>query len=41
LLSSEYPGYGKKMFRIDKATEEERQQVIDADWKQYQDWLTR
>jgi hypothetical protein len=41
LLSSEYPGYGKKMFRIDKATEEERQRVIDADWKQYQDWLTR
>jgi hypothetical protein len=41
LLSSEYPGYGKKMFHIDKATEEERQRVIDADWKQYWDWLVR
>jgi hypothetical protein len=36
---AEYPGYTKKMFRIDKLPEEERQRIIDADWKQYQAWL--
>ena len=41
LLSAEYPGYGKKMFHLDKASEEEKRRVIDADWKQYNDWLTR
>jgi len=41
LLSAEYPAYGKKMFRIDKLPEEERQKIIDADWQQYQEWLTR
>src|SRR5687767_10672686 len=37
---AEYPGY-RKMFRMDKLPPEERQRIIDADWKQYQDWLTR
>jgi hypothetical protein len=41
LSPAEYPGYTKKMFRIDKLPPEERQRIIDADWKQYQDWLTR
>jgi len=41
LSVAEYPGYTKKWFRIDKLPEEERQRIIDADWKQYQDWLTR
>ena len=36
---AEYPGYTKKMFRIDKLPEQERQRIIDADWKQYQEWL--
>ena len=36
---AEYPGYTKKMFRIDKLPEQERQRIIDADWKQYQDWF--
>jgi hypothetical protein len=36
---AEYPGYEKKMFRIDKLPEAERQRIIDADWKQYQDWF--
>lgn len=37
---AEYPGYGKKQFRIDKLPEPERQRIIDVDWKQYQDWLS-
>ncbi len=41
LLSAEYPGYGKRMFKLDKASEEEKRRVIDADWKQYNDWLSR
>ena len=36
---AEYPGYTKKMFRIDKLPEQERQRIIDADWKQYLDWF--
>jgi len=38
---AEYPGYTKKMFRIDKLPEAERQRIIDADWKQYQEWFKR
>jgi hypothetical protein len=41
LLSAEYPGYGKKMFRLDKIPAEKRQKVVDADWKQYNDWLRK
>ena len=38
---AEYPGYAKHMFHIDKLAQDEQQRIIDADWKQYQDWLTR
>jgi len=38
---AEYPGYTKKMFRMNKLPSEEQQRIIDADWKQYQDWFTR
>jgi len=41
LLSAEYPGYGKRMFHLDKASEEKKSQVIERDWKQYIDWLSR
>jgi hypothetical protein len=41
LSEAEYPLYTKKWFHIDKLPEAERQQIIDSDWKQYQDWLTR
>ena len=34
-------GYTKKWFHIDKLPEDEKQRIIDADWKQYQDWLER
>jgi len=37
-LSAEYPGT-KEMFHLDKASEEEKRRVIDADWRQYNDWL--
>jgi hypothetical protein len=29
------------MFRISKLAEDEQQRIIDADWKQYEEWLTR
>ena len=38
---AEYPGYTRHMFRIEKLTPDDQQRIIDADWKQYQDWLTR
>jgi hypothetical protein len=41
LSAAEYPGYSKRWFHIDELTADERQSIIDADWKQYQDWLTR
>ena len=38
---AEYPLYTKKMFRIGQLSAEERRRIIDADWKQYQEWFTR
>jgi hypothetical protein len=38
---AEYPGYTRRMFRIDKLTEDEQQRIIDADWRQYQEWLAQ
>jgi hypothetical protein len=38
---AEYPGYGKRARGRKKLPPEEEQRIIDADWKQYQDWLTR
>jgi hypothetical protein len=29
------------MFRIGELAQDEQQRIIDADWRQYQDWLTR
>jgi hypothetical protein len=41
LSAAEYPGYGRRMFHLDTVPAEERQRVIDADWRQYSDWLSR
>src|SRR5262245_11258595 len=38
---AEYPGYTKRMFRIGELAQDEQQRIIDADWRQYQDWLMR
>jgi hypothetical protein len=38
---AEYPGYTKRMFRIGELVQDEQQRIIDADWRQYQDWLAR
>jgi hypothetical protein len=38
---AEYPGYGKRVGGRRKLPLEEVERIIDADWKQYQDWLTR
>jgi hypothetical protein len=41
LAASEYPHYTKNAFRIDELTDDEKKALIDADWKQYSDWLAR
>ncbi len=41
LSEAEYPGYTKHWFHIDKLAPDEKQRIIDADWKQYQDWFSR
>jgi hypothetical protein len=41
LAPAEYPAYTKKWFRIDRLSPDESQKIIDADWKQYSDWLNR
>jgi hypothetical protein len=38
---AEYPGYSKKMFRIDRLTDEEQRKIIERDWKQYETWLSK
>jgi len=38
---AEYPFYVKKMFRMDKLTEQEKADIIEKDKKQYLDWLNR
>lgn len=38
---AEYPFYVKKMFRMDKLTEQEKADIIEKDKKQYLDWLKR
>jgi len=38
---AEYPGYRKHWFRMDRLSGDERQRIIDADWKQYQDWFVK
>jgi hypothetical protein len=41
LGEAEYPLAIKRWFHIDRLTEEERQQIYDADWAQYQAWFRR
>lgn len=37
---AEYPEYSKKAaFRVQKPPASEVQEIIDSDWKQYEDWL--
>lgn len=42
LSPAEYPNYSKRSWkRTEAMTEEERQEIYDKDWKQYQDWLNQ
>ena len=41
ISEAEYPYYSKKMFSIDKLTENEKAEIIERDKKQYLDWLNR
>lgn len=39
LSPAEYPGYTRKWFHVQSLPETEQQRLIEADWKQYNDWL--
>ena len=41
LGEAEYPFYVKKIFRIDKLSEQEKADIVEKDKKQYLDWLNR
>jgi len=41
MVSAEYPNYGRKMFKLDKLSPEERNGIIDSDKDQYESWLHR
>jgi hypothetical protein len=41
LAEAQYPLYTKHWFHIKELPADEQQRIIDADWKQYQDWYTR
>jgi hypothetical protein len=41
LATAEYPGYFRGVPGSGQVPTDEEQRIIDADWKQYQDWFTR
>ena len=41
LSAAEYPQASRKWGRMKKMTDEEQQKIYDADFRQYQEWLTR
>lgn len=41
LAPAEYPNYFKRVSGVGALSPAEEQRIIDADWKQYQDWLHR
>jgi len=42
LAAAEYPAYSKKVgFDVEKFSRKELDQIIKADWAQYQSWLNR
>jgi hypothetical protein len=41
LAAAEYPGYFKRVPGPGRSPVDEEQRIIDADWKQYQDWFAR
>jgi hypothetical protein len=41
LAAAEYPGYLKQVPGPGRVPADQEQRIVDADWKQYQDWFTR
>ncbi|MGB6676873.1 MAG: hypothetical protein WBE44_09305 [Terriglobales bacterium] len=41
LAAAEYPDYCKIGFRIRELPADEQRQIINRDWKQYEDWLRK
>jgi hypothetical protein len=38
---AEYPGYMKRCSQIEGVPPDEQQRIIDADWRQYHEWLAK
>lgn len=41
LAVAEYPDYFKRVPRPGVLSPEQERRIVESDWKQYQDWLTR
>ena len=41
IAAAEYPSYGRRVHGPGQLPPGEVQRIIDADWKQYQDWFRR
>lgn len=41
LVAAEYPEYGDKVYGPKAIPEDERRQIINADWQQYKQWFDR
>lgn len=41
LAYAEYPEYSKKGFGVRQLPVEEQRRIIDSDWRQYEEWLTK
>ena len=41
LVAAEYPEYGRTAFRIRNLRSSEIEEIIDRDWKQYEEWLKK
>jgi len=35
------PNFCRRVYRPGELPSDEEQRIVDADWRQYQDWLTR
>ncbi len=40
IAPAEYPGYSRSWQEIRQLSPDDRQRIIDADWRQYQAWLS-
>jgi len=41
ISAAEYPDYMRDWSRIQHLSPDDRARIIDADWRQYQEWLAK